>query len=282
MRYFEAGPILAWFWSKAKRARPVQIRLFRLFLACLLGFAAVSSAEEYVIAHFPYGGGWAAKTLLANGTANDVTVELAYLSQDGRPISVPLENLGNTRIEQIRIGPNEVKSVSVDPKYRNTGALQVAWATAKADGPLSVFTLFDYAPTSVPSTIPSTNIVTAVGAPSSPAGQSFRFPASINGATRYNAGLAVANPNNVTAHIRLDLLDAEGTVKATHHIALTSQGQTTMVLTDVESFKAAVDPSALFTGSVGACADRPVGFLALGIEGNVFFTVAVSSDYRCN
>src|ERR1051326_5570590 len=228
MRYFDGGPNLAWFWSKAKGARPVRVRLFQLVLACVLGFAAISSAEQYVIAHFPYGGGWAAKTMLTNSTANDVTVELAYLSQEGTPISVPLENLGNTHTEQIRIGPNEVKSVSIDPRHRNARSLQVAWATVRSDGPVNIFTLFDYAPTSVPSTIPSTNIVTAVGGPSSPAGHSFRFPVSINGVTHYNAGLVVANPNNLTAHVRLNLLDGDGTVKATHHIALTSHGQTTM------------------------------------------------------
>ena len=63
MRHFEVGSILPWLWSKAKRPRPAEVTLFHLVLACLLGFAAVSSAEQYVIAHFPYGGGWATKTL---------------------------------------------------------------------------------------------------------------------------------------------------------------------------------------------------------------------------
>ena len=63
---------------------------------------------------------------------------------------------------------------------------------------------------------------------------------------------------------------------------LSPNGQASFVLTDDVAFKRSLDQSQLFTGSVGVCASVPIGLLAVGSESNVFFTVSVSNDYRCN
>src|SRR5678815_883513 len=55
-----------------------RMRATRLTIVLMLAFVAVSNAELYVVAHFPYGGGWGTRLLLTNGSPNPVTVELDY------------------------------------------------------------------------------------------------------------------------------------------------------------------------------------------------------------
>lgn len=258
----------------------MRIATFCVVLA--LVFATLSNAELYIVAHFPYGGGWSTRLLLSNGSANPVAVELDYFTQAGQLALVPLEGSEIANIRQVEIGPNQVATVASDPTKRNAAGLQVTWAIVRTDGPLNIFTLFDYAPTSVPSTIPSTQIVSAVGTAATPAGTSFRFPVSVNGATQFNAGMALANPNTVAAAISLNLLDKDGVIQATRAMLLSPNGQTSFVLTDDIAFKRTLDPSQQFTGSVGVCANVPIGLVAIGSEGSVLFTVSVSTDYRCN
>ena len=258
------------------------MRATRLTIVLMLAFVAISNAELYVVAHFPYGGGWGTRLLLTNGSADPVAVELDYFTQRGQPTSVPLAGPELTGTKQLLIGPNQVGTVATDPAKQNASDLQVTWAVARSNGPLNIFTLFDYAPTSVPSTIPSSQVVSAVGAAATPAGQSFRFPVFVNGATRFNAGMALANPNSVSAAISVALLDKDGLTRATRVIPLPANGQISFVLTDNIAFGGSLGSSELFTGTVGVCASVPIGLVALGVEGSVLFTVSVSTDYRCN
>jgi len=258
------------------------MRAVKLTIVLSLVFVAVSNAELYIVAHFPYGGGWSSRLLLTNGSANPVAVELDYFTQDGHQASVPFDGSETAGTQQLQIGPNQVAVVATDPAKRNASGLQVTWAIAQSNGPLNIFTLVDYSPTSVPSTVPSTQIVSAVGAASTPASQAFRFPVVVNGATRFNGGMALANPNSVSAAISLNLLNSDGFIAATRAILLPPNGQTSFVLTDDIAFKTSLDDSQLFTGSVGVCASVPIGLAAVGVEGSVLFTVSVSSDYRCN
>jgi hypothetical protein len=258
------------------------MRATRLTIVLMLAFVAVSNAELYVVAHFPYGGGWGTRLLLTNGSPNPVTVELDYFTPRGQPASVPLAGPELVGTKQLLIGPNQVATIATDPAKRNASDLLVTWAVAKSNGPLNIFTLFDYAPTSVPSTVPNSQIVSAVGAAAAPAGQSFRFPVFVNGATRFNAGMALANPNNVAAAISLTLLDKDGHTRASRVLSLSPNEQTSFLLTDNIAFEGSLGASDLFTGSVAVCATAPIGLVALGVEGSVLFTVSVSTDYRCN
>jgi hypothetical protein len=254
-------------------------RLVGSAVICLLVFATLSNAELYVIAHFPYGGGWGTRVLLLNGSGQTATVELNYFSQDGNPVSVP--GVGSTNgALQLQINPSAVSIVEADPTQRNTTPLQVAWATVTSNEPLNIFTLFDLAPTTVPFTSASTTVLSAVGAQSSPPAQSFHFPISVNGSRDYNAGLAVANPNSFMATVSLNLLDSFGNLTATQIISLPPNGQTTLLLN--QPFAASLASPSLFTGSVGICASVPVGLVALGVEGDILFTVPVSNDYPCS
>ena len=243
--------------------------------------AAASSApvSHYTIAHFPYGGGFSTRVLLTNSGTRDVTVDVSFNTQTGIPALVPLEGQQGKQTKQhLSIARNQTQVIDSDPAERNAGPTTVTWATAVSSGPLNVFTLFDYAPTSKPTTTPATTINGAVGVQSVVATKTFRFPVSINGPLGYNEGVAIANPNNSNTNVTVKLLLADGTVKDTIQKTLPPNGQTSFVLTDNAVFGHDLSPSTLFNGSVAVCATQPVGLIPIGFEGGAFFTTAVTND----
>ena len=228
---------------------------------------ASSTPLSYVIAHFPYGGGWSTRLMLANNGSATAKVNITFLDQLGRPAFVPLEGEGPQSSQQLSIPPNQVKVVGADPAHRTTGDLQVAWGTASSSAPLNIFTLFD--------TGPSAAVITgAVGAPSTAAARSFRFPVSVNGPLGYNAGMAIANPNSSAATVTVKVLNTDGSVKGSFQEILQANHQTLFVLTQKMTFDAA-----LFSGSVAVCGTQPVGLVTVGFEGGqAFFTTSVTND----
>ena len=263
------------------------MRIAGFLVIALLAFAVFSSAETYVVAHFPYGGGWGTRLLISNSSANPVNVELDYFNTTGQPASVPLDS-GTGQVQTLTIPANGTVTVTSDPAQRyGTTPVAVTWATAKtpAGQPVNVLEFFDFAPSST-----SANLIgSAVGAASTAPGQSFRFPIVMNGTTRFTASMAIANPNTGTAHITLNLLGSDGTVKATSTVPLEPSSQTSVNLPGIAAFAPFFTGSTLFTGSVGVCSDVPIGFVALGAEqssavpsSNVLYSVSVTTDYRCN
>jgi hypothetical protein len=226
-----------------------------------------SAPLSYVIAHFPYGGGWSTRVMLANSGTATAKVNITFLDQLGRPAFVPLEGEGPQSSQQLSIPPNEVHVVGADPSQRTAGSLQVAWATASSSAPLNIFSLFDSGPS-------DTVISGAVGAQSTAAARSFRFPVSVNGPLGYNAGMAIANPNGSAATVTVKVLNADGSVKGSFQETLQANHQTLLVLTQKLTFDAA-----LFSGSVAVCATEPVGLVTVGFEGGqAFFTTSVTND----
>src|SRR5437867_3567935 len=96
---FQRHPARRW----RKRTGPGNPRALLLIFSLLVVFATLSNAELYVIAHFPYGGGWASRILLTNSGNQDVTAELTYFSQNGHPTTVPLDGLAAVGNQQLRI-----------------------------------------------------------------------------------------------------------------------------------------------------------------------------------
>jgi hypothetical protein len=229
-------------------------------------------SHSYVIAHFPFGGGWNTRMMLANTGTSDATVDISFFQPGGAPALVPLQGqTGLQGSQHIKIAKNTVEIVGGDPAQRNTGSTEVAWATAKSNAPLNVFSLFDFGTS-------TTSISGAVGAQSTDPAKTFRFPVSVNGPLKYNAGLAMANPNGSATNVTVKLLDANGKVKSSIVKNLPANGQTIFLLNDKSAFFDDLDPSALFNGSVAVCADHTVGLVAIGVEGGAFFTTSVTND----
>jgi hypothetical protein len=233
---------------------------------------ASSAPLSYVIAHFPYGRGWNTRVMLANTGAADATVDINFIQPGGAPALVPLEGQAGLQGSQHLVIPkNHVQVVEADPARRSDKATTVAWATAVSNSPLNVFSLFDLGP--------SANVINAaVGAQSTPAAKTFRFPISVYGPTNYTAGLAVANPNKSGTTVTVKLLDATGAIKATIQKNLPANGQTIFLVTDKTAFFNEIDPSQLYNGSLAICATQPVGLVAIGAEGGALFTTSVTND----
>jgi hypothetical protein len=274
------------------------MRIAGFLVIALLTFAAFSSAETYVVAHFPYGGGWGTRLLISNSsTTNSVSVELDYFNQAGQAASVPLDP-GTGQVQPLQtltvsVPPNGTVTVSSDPAQRfGTNPFVTTWAnaTTPTGQPVNILEFFDFAADS----IPANSIATAVGAASTPPGQAFRFPIVMNGATQFTASMAIANPSASAATITLNLLDSTGSVKATSPVTLQPKSQTAVNLQGIAAFASVFNSTpGLFTGSVGVCSNVPIGFLAIGIEQssaalksgtpyNVLYSASVTTDYHCN
>jgi hypothetical protein len=222
---------------------------------------------QYTIAHFPYQGGWSTQVFLANSGTQDATVDITFFNDKGASASVPLQGKGLQSSEQLTIHPNDVQVVGADTSKRNTGDLQVAWATAASSAPLNVFSLFDFGPN--PPAISG-----AVGAQSTPPAKSYRFPVSVGGSVGFDAGMAIANPNGKTANVTVKVLNADGSQKGSFAVPLLANNQTIFTLKGKMSFG-----SSLFVGSVAVCSDQPIGLVTVGFEGGqAFFTTSVTND----
>lgn len=267
----------------------MSMRIAGFLVFALLAFAVFSSAETYVVAHFPYGGGWGTRLLISNSSpTNSVSVEIDYFNQAGQATSVPLDS-GTGQVQTLTVPPNGTVTVTSDPTQRYVGnnPVVVNWATATtpAGQPVNILELFDFAPSST-----SANLIgAAVGAASTAPGQSFRFPIVANGTTRFTASMAIANPSAGAATITLNLLGSDGSIKATSTVTLQPKAQTAVNLPGIPAFASFFSTPGLFTGSLGVCSNVPIGFVALGAEqssavsgSNVLYSVSVTTDYHCN
>jgi len=232
--------------------------------------AASSATNSYVIAHFPFRQGWSTRVLLANSGTSAASVTITFFDQSGHSTSVPLDGLGMQSSQTVTIQPKQVHVLGVDPSQRNSGSIQVAWATASSNVPLNVFSLFDFGPN-------APAISGAVGAQSDTPAKTFRFPISVNGPLGFKAGMALANPNGSPTSVTVKVLNADGSTKGSFVENLPANGQEIFVLGDPGG-KLAFDTS-LFNGSIAVCATQPIGLVTVGFEGSqAFFSTAVTND----
>jgi len=223
---------------------------------------------HYVIAHFPYGGGWSTRLLLGNSGNSDATANISFFNEVGESTSVPLEGVGSEGSQQLVVQVNSTQAIGADLSQRNAPTTQIAWATVSSTAPLNIFSLFDYGPN-------SPAITGSVGAQSTAPSQSFRFPISVGGPLSYNAGMALANPNGSQTTVTVKVYNADGTLNGSFPEVLAANAQSIFMLSQKLSFS-----SALFTGSLAVCASQPVGLVALGVEGGPtgLFTIPVTND----
>src|SRR4051794_36877786 len=125
------------------------MRIAGFLVIGLLSFAVFSSAETYVVAHFPFGGGWGTRLLISNSSpTNSVSVEIDYFTQAGQAASVPLES-GTGQVQIVTVPPTGTVTISSDPaqRYVATSPVVTTWATATtpAGQPVNILELFDFA-----------------------------------------------------------------------------------------------------------------------------------------
>jgi hypothetical protein len=237
-----------------------------------LATSTASLAFQYVVAHFPFGGGFNTQVMFANSGTKAATVQVNFMNQAGATTTVPLEGQGLQSSQSFTIQPNDVQGLSGDPSKRNSQSLDVAWATVGASAPLNVFSLFDYGPN-------PPNISGAVGAQSTVAAKSFRLPIierneGAGNPNNYEVGLAIANPNNSATTVTVKVLNANGSTKGSFQETLAAKNQAIFTLSSKMNFD-----SSLFSGSMAVCASQPIGLVTIGFEGGqAFFTTSVTND----
>jgi hypothetical protein len=268
------------------RVRPAVRQLKVIgWISCLTVFAALSSAETYIIPHFPVGGGWSTRLVFSNIGPADVTADVTFYSQTGTIGAVTLEGRGTQSSEHLIISRNAVITLNADPTLRNAGPLDVTWAKVTTNGPLTVFVIFDSStPTLVPTTIPATLITGSVGAQAVAAAMFFRFPLAAAGPLHFNLGIAIANPNSTATDFTVFLLNANGTINDSFQMTLQANSQTSFVVSDSLIFGNTIDITSelLFNGSIAICASQPVAVVPIGIEGGALYTIPVANDAFAN
>lgn len=238
-----------------------------------LAASSASLAYQYVVAHFPYGGGWSTQVMLSNISSKAATANVTFFNETGSSTSVPLAGDGQTSSQSFTIQPNDIATVSAESSARNSGGLQVAWAMVGSSEPLNVFSLFDYGPD-----FPA--ISGAVGAQSTAATKYFQFPVLVNGTQGYNAGMAIANPNSTSTTVTVTVYNSSGSKEGSFQETLQANNQTIFTLT--QKLASTFSSSSLFTGSVAVCATQPIGLVTVGFEGGqAFFTTAVNNPTSC-
>ena len=237
-----------------------------------LASSTTSLAFQYIVAHFPLGGGYNTQVLFANSGTKAATVQVNFLNQAGASTGVPLSGKGVQSSQSFTLQPNDVHDISGDPSKRNSQALDVTWATVGSSAPLNVFSLFDFGPN-------PPNISGAVGAQSTVAAKTFRLPImerneGAGNPNNYEVGLAIANPNSSATNVAVKVLNPDGSTKGSFEETLAAKNQAIFTLSSKLNFG-----SSLFTGSLAVCATQPIGLVTIGFEGGqAFFSTAVTND----
>jgi len=236
---------------------------------------ASSATLSYTIAHFPYGGGLTTRVALANNGSTPATVDITFFDHTGVATSVPLEGIGLKGTETMTVGPNQTQVIGSELSQRGAAA-QTAWATMTSTAPLNVFSLFDFG-------LKPPAINWAVGAQSTAASKSFRFPVSIGGPVNYDTGMALSNPNGTPTVVTVKVLKSDGTQLGSFTENLGKNAQTVFLLSSQPGLNFGATPQTPFNGSIAVCAPQAVGLVALGAEGGSpttlgLFSISVTTD----
>jgi hypothetical protein len=234
-----------------------------------LAASSTPASFQYIIAHWPYGQEFSTQVMLANSGTTTAKVVVQFFNQAGASFSVPLSGAGLKSRDSVSVAPNDVAVLATETSARENSSLEVAWGIATSTAPLNVFSLFDFG-------LSSTSITGAVGAQSTVAATSFRFPVSVGGPGKFTAGMAIANPGNSTANVTVMVMNSNGSQMGQFVETLPADNQTIFTLDsklDFSSFN-----STAFTGSVAVCSSEPIGLVTVGFEGGAFFSTSVTND----
>jgi hypothetical protein len=117
-----------------------------------------------------------------------------------------------------------------------------------------------------------------VGAQSTPAAMTFRFPVMVGGPGKFTAGMALANPNKSTTTVTVKVLDSSGNQMSGSPFTETLEADNQTIFTLDSKLNFSSFSSTPFMGSVAICATQPIGLVTVGFEGGAFFSTSVTND----
>ena len=223
------------------------------------GLLTLQAQDDEQILYFPHlavGAGWQTTITYINYSAEEVSCQTDFLSDDGSPLMVSFAGLGTveSRTDVLPPGGSVHQETNVDLSV----PLAPGWARANCSGPAKASLLFRrYDGEGVPTAEAGVNATTV------PATRFVTF--AEQGEGQFGTGVAYANPSDTTAHITFTAKDAAGQMlaSATRNLPPGGHGSQNMVhLFGLTSL----------SGSLEVTSTEPIVSLALNFEADPVFS----------
>ncbi len=223
------------------------------------GLLTLQAQDDEQILYFPHlavGAGWQTTITYINYSAEEVSCQTDFLSDDGSPLMVSFAGLGTveSRTDVLPPGGAVHQETNVDLSV----PLAPGWARANCSGRVKASLLFRrYDGEGVPTAEAGVNATTV------PATRFVTF--AEQGEGQFGTGVAYANPSDTTAHITFTAKDAAGQMlaSATRNLPPGGHGSQNMVhLFGLTSL----------SGSLEVTSTEPIVSLALNFEADPVFS----------
>ena len=218
--------------------------------------AAAQGTKTYFFPHLAVGASWQTTITYINNSAEEVTCQTDFVSDQGSPLMVSFGGLGRVESRTDVLPPGG--SVHEETNVDLSAPLALGWARANCSGPVKASLLFRrYNSEGVPTAEAGVNATTV------PATRFVTF--AEQGEDQFGTGVAYANPYSTAADVTFTARDTAGQVLASvnHNLPPGGHGSQNMVdLFDLTSF----------TGSIEITSTEPIVSLSLNFEADPIFS----------
>jgi hypothetical protein len=242
-------------------------RIFPLVVMFSLVSPALFAQTTYtsVFPQFASGGGWSSDFFIGNQSNTTSTVTLAFVGDDGNPLTVDT-SMGSGSSFTITMGGGNTDIV----RAGSGGALKTGYALLTFPTGTSIrgSEVFRYSPNGA--------AISTLGVAQQFAGTGYSFPAEVDVTGGVNTGIAIANGSfdtsgSVSQTFVVSLIRGDGALQAVTTVTLASGAHISKYLTDLYPGLTG------FSGTVCVSATKAFGFVALRQDQAVFGTVSVDT-----
>ena len=223
------------------------------------GLLTLQAQDDEQILFFPHlavGAGWQTTITYINYSAEEVSCQTDFLSDDGSPLMVSFAGLGTivSRPDVLPPGGSVHQETNVDLST----PLAPGWARANCSGPVKASLLFRrYNSEGVPTAEAGVNATTV------PATRFVTF--AEQGEGQFGTGVAYANPSDTAAHIAFTARDVAGQMLASANHTLPPGGHGAQNMVDLFGLNS-------FIGSLEVTSTEPIVSLSLNFEADPVFS----------
>jgi hypothetical protein len=202
-------------------------------------------------------GGFLSKLTIVNLAATTNSVVVNDISQAGTLIDSCAYS----------VAPNGTLRLTQPTNGSFTGASETHWAIVGSSAPVGVNLFFELTQ--------NNTVVNTVGFNDLTPRTNFTFPVEMQGTPFHTLGLAVANPNNTSNTVTVNLVDSTGKTLGTRQETLPAYGQLAEGLNGTTGLGlASVLPAGDFIGSIVVTTSSPAVTVGVGDDQGPFFSEA--------
>lgn len=212
-----------------------------------------------VLPQFAFGDGWYSALYFTNLTGAPVSFPVTFLSDQGKPLSIPSLNGSSKQVTIFAYGTAVIEAP-------NTGHLVQGYATFSLPAGVGGYGVFR---------------ITGDGAPDQEAVVPFSSSSSTSSTltfdeTATSTAVAIVNPSSVAATVAITVLDTDGSTIATSSLTLPVLNHTTAMLASLPGLAgiAGHRGSAQFSASTGS-----VAVLGLRAKGSAITSIPMTSAF---